>query len=797
VYIRIARWCFQHRIFVVVAWIVGFVAIQAISAGVGTDFNEQFDSLGSESDRGFTVLTDEFSGQGATYLQGKIVVASENGVDTPEVRAAFDELIAIAREAEGVSAVGPFDEASGGRQISPSGNIAYAELEGDDDAITFNDTVEVGADLVERAEQLEAANPGLRIEIGGAAFAEFEVPESEVIGIAFAIVILILAFGSVLAMGLPMAVALGGVGLGLALSNMLSHVVAMPEFGPIIATMIGLGVGIDYALFVVTRYREGLHEGFEPEAATAAAGDTATRAVVFAGVTVVVSLLGLLLIGLSFVAGLGVAAAVTVAVTILATVTLLPALLGFAKLRVELTRWRGLIAAGLFAIALLGVGLKVPTMFMIFAPLALVVLIAGLFLPILKREVPKPTRKPVESTVWYRWSHVIQRRPWPFLIGGIALLLALAYPLLDLRLGASDEGNYAEDTTTRQAYDLLTEGFGPGYNAPFMAVAELDGPDDLAAFEQVRAAIESTDGVASVSPVIPNDPGNPTAAIVQVYADYAPQSEEAERLIRDLRSDVVPAAEGAAGDSVEVLLTGLVPANIDFSDYLSERQLVFFGVVLLASFVLLMVVFRSILVPIKAVLMNLLSIAAAYGVIVALFQWGHLSGITGLADGPIEPWAPMMLFAIVFGLSMDYEVFLLSRIREEYEHTGDAKNSVADGLASTARVITAAAAIMVVVFGSFVLEDDRISKLMGVGLAVAVLLDATVVRMILVPATMELLGDRNWWIPKWLDKILPRLHVEGSPNHKVEIARINAEVLAAERVEYAPEPVEREPEPVS
>ena len=783
-YIRIARWCYRHRVMVVVAWLVAFVAIQAISAAVGTGFSEEFESLGSESDRGFQVLRDDFGGQGASFLQGKIVVQADGGVDTPEVRAVFDEMVSIARAEEGMTSVGPFDQGAAG-QISADGTVAYATLEGNEDLLTFNDTVEVGKSLLERAEELEAATPGTQIEIGGAAFAEFEVPSSEVIGIAFAIVILILAFGSVLAMGLPLAVAFAGVGIGIALANLASNITTMPEFGPIIATMIGLGVGIDYALFVVTRYREGLHEGFAPEPATAAAGDTATRAVVFAGVTVVVSLLGLLLIGLGFVAGLGVAAAITVAVTIAATLTLLPALLGFAQLRIELTRWRGLIAAGFVAVALLGVGFKVSTLALGAFALAVVVLIAGLFVPALKREVPKLTPKPVERSVWYRWSHVIQRRPWGFLIGGVAVLLLLAYPLLDLHLGASDEGNYAEDTTTRQAYDLLTDGFGPGYNAPFMAVAELDGPGDLAAFEQVVAAIGGTDGVATVTPVIPNDPTNPTAALVQVFADFSPQSVEAEQLILDLRADTIPAAEAASGDSVEVLLTGNVPANIDFADYLSGRQIVFFAVVLLASFVLLMVVFRSILVPLKAVVMNLLSIASAYGVIVALFQWGHLSSITGLADGPIEPWAPMMLFAIVFGLSMDYEVFLLSRIREEYEHTGDAKNSVANGLTSTARVITAAAAIMVVVFGSFVLEDDRISKLMGVGLAVAVLLDATVVRMILVPATMELLGHKNWWIPKWLDRILPKLHVEGSPGHKVAIAAIQADVDAAPA---APEP---------
>jgi RND superfamily putative drug exporter len=307
-----------------------------------------------------------------------------------------------------------------------------------------------------------------------------------------------------------------------------------------------------------------------------------------------------------------------------------------------------------------------------------------------------------------------------------------------------------------------------------MAVAELADPSDVASFEQTLAAIEQDPDVAFVTPPIPNDPEQPTAVLAQVYSNHSPQSIETENLVERLRSDVVPAATQA--DGVDVLLTGNVPATIDFTDYLRERQLLFFGVVLLASFVLLMIVFRSLLVPVKAVLMNMLSIAGAYGAVVALFQWGHFSSITGVAPGPIEPWAPMMLFAIVFGLSMDYEVFLLSRIREEYEHTGDPKNSVADGLASTARVITAAAAIMVVVFGSFILEDNRVSKLMGVGLAMAVFLDATIVRMILVPATMELLGHRNWWIPRWLGKILPQLHVEGSPNHKAEIAAIAADV---------------------
>ncbi|HRE00783.1 MAG TPA: MMPL family transporter [Ilumatobacteraceae bacterium] len=776
-YIRIARWCFKHRVIVVVAWAIAFVVIQAVSSAVGTDFSQEFDSLGSESDRGFAVLREDFGGDGASYLKGTIVVRAEQGIDTPHVRGAVDQLLTEARGVEGIGVVGPFDAQANG-QVSADGTIAFATLEGNEDLVTFNDTAALGKDLLDLGNNLETQIPGLQVEIGGQAFSQFEVPESEVIGIAFAIVILILAFGSVLAMGLPMAVALAGVGIGIALSNLASNITAMPEMAPIIATMIGLGVGIDYALFVVTRYREGLHDGFPPEAATAAAGDTATRAVVFAGLTVVVSLLGLLLIGLSFVAGLGVAAAITVAVTIAATVTLLPALLGFAKLRVELTRWRGLLAAGLVAVALLGVGLKVDVL-LFAAPLGVLVLIAGLFVPVLKRPVKMPARKPVEQSIWYRWSHVIQRHPWKSLLAGVAILLLCAFPLLDLRLASTDEGNFPDDSTTRQAYDLLAEGFGPGFNSPLIVVAKVGSEADLSAFTSVVAAVKADPGVIDDGlPPFPNNPDNPTAAIAQVYSRTSPQSVETAELVERLRNDVVPAAEAATGGQVEAFVTGLVPADIDFSDYMSGRQLIFFGVVLAASFILLMIVFRSVLVPVKAVIMNLLSIAGAYGAVVALFQWGHFGSITGIAEGPIEPWAPMMLFAIVFGLSMDYEVFLLSRIREEYEHTGDAKNSVADGLASTARVITAAAAIMVVVFGSFILEDNRVSKLMGTGLAMAVLLDATVVRMLLVPATMELLGHKNWWIPKWLDRILPKLHVEGAPTHTDDIARIVAETEA-------------------
>ncbi len=423
-------------------------------------------------------------------------------------------------------------------------------------------------------------------------------------------------------------------------------------------------------------------------------------------------------------------------------------------------------------------------------------IVASFAVPALRREVPRRERKPIEQSGWYKWSHMIQDRPWPFLAAGLAILLFLAVPLLSMRLGFADEGNFPEESTTRQAYDLLAEGFGPGFNGPFIAVARVDGDEGFADFQAVVEAIAADEGVQSVTPAFPNNLANPdldapTAALVRIVPTDAPQDEAAYDTVDRLRQQVIP---NTAPEGLDVVLTGSVPVSIDFSAYLGERSQVFFGVVLLVSFVLLMAVFRSLLVPLKAVIMNGLSIAAAYGVVVALFQWGHLSAITGIEPAPIEPFIPMMMFAIVFGLSMDYEVFLLSRVKEEYERTGDPKNSVADGLASTARVISAAAAIMVVVFGSFILEDERVSKVFGVGLGVAVLLDATLVRMLLVPATMELLGKRNWWIPSWLDRILPQLSVEGAPDHEEQVAAMQAEVEA--ELEAAAAEPEEPPQPV-
>jgi RND superfamily putative drug exporter len=776
VFLRLGTWCHDRKWLVVGAWIGVLLFGGMVTGVVGNGFRDEFNLPDVESRTGFDILDDNFGGQG-TGITGTIVFQAEQGVDDPQVRqemqALFDEVAGL----DNVERVeSPYDE-GGERQISDQppteGTIAYANVEMPDD-IEFPQAERIRNEILEQAPEIE----GVNIELGGIIFAEFEEPSSEILGVAFAVVILILAFGSVLAMGLPIGVALFGIGLGSLITILLSNVLPVPEFATFLGTMIGLGVGIDYALLIVTRYREQLHAGHTVRESVGIALDTAGRSVLFAGTTVVISLLGMLVMQVGFVSGLAVAAASVVAVSVVASLTLLPALIGLAGHRVELTRWRGLIAAGLLAVGLAGLGLGFAPL-MIGFPLAIIVLVLGIFVPVLKRPVRMRPPKPRRETLAYRWSRVIQHRPWTAALIGAAALLILAIPMLSLRLGFSDESNFDEETTTRQAYDLLVAGFGPGFNGPFILAAELPEGTDVGDLDAISEAVAADEGVAFVSDARPNDPENPTAAMWQLVPTSAPQDAATSDMVDRLRDDVLPPAEEQAG--VDVMVTGTTAVNEDFSDYLEERLPYFFVAVLTLSFLLLMVVFRSVLVPLKAVIMNLLSISAAYGIVVALFQWGWLSDITGVAPAPIEPWAPMMLFAIVFGLSMDYEVFLLSRVREEWHRTGDSRTSVADGLAATAKVITAAAAIMVFVFGAFILENDRVVKLMGVGLASAILLDATIVRMLLVPATMELLGDRNWWLPRWLDRILPDIDVEG-----------HAEPIPEDE---APEP-ERAPEPV-
>ncbi len=771
---RLARtsiWCFDHRIAAVGLWVAGLAAVFGAAGLIGPSYDATGNVPDSESATGFDVLEEHFPNLGAGGMSGTIVFRADQGVDDPEVTAAMEELFALVEagfpdeagvaQHPGATVISPYAEEGGGqiaREGPLAGELAYAQVNLAAH-VDLTESALLGAEIAARTPAVE----GLEVVPGGSALGEGTLPSSELIGLAFAVVILIVAFGSVLAMGLPVAVALGGVAAGSALTLLLSNLFTVPEFTATVGAMIGLGVGIDYALFIVTRFRRGLHEGLSPRSAMVVATDTAGRAVVLAGVTVVVSLLGMLLIGIPLVTGLGIGASVTVLATMVTSVTLLPALLGLARERVEVTRWRGLLAAAFVALALFGAGAGLPPVAAGGAVLAALTLVVSVAVRPLRREVPRRPAKPVRDTVAYRWSRTIQRRPWPWFAAGTIALLVLASPVLALRLGVADESTYPEGSYTLRAYELMAEGFGAGFNGPLLLTVVPGPGDPPEAVADLEAALAGTPGVAVVAPAVPNRPGSPDAYVVTVVPTTPPQDEATTDLVTRLRDDVVPSA--VAGTGLDVDLTGSAAANIDLTDYLSRRVLVFFGVVLALSFVLLMVVFRSVLVPLKAVIMNALTMAATYGVLVAVFQWGWGGSVFDVSGAPIEPFMPLILFAIVFGLSMDYEVFLLSRVREEYVRTGDPVESVADGLASTARVITAAAAIMIVVFGSFALEDDRLIKMLGTGLAVAVLLDVTLVRMLLVPATMELLGARNWWMPAWLDRIVPRLSVERTDRH--------------------------------
>ncbi len=708
---RLARFCYRRRWFVLAFWVLLLVGVNVVASSLGSAFHTDFNSPDSESKKAEQLLQREFPSQGGAA--GSIVWEAKAGINDPAVRADVSDLLTQIKavDPQSITVVSPYTPA-GERQISADGTIAYATVnfsQGRNDVGPLTDQIR---DL--RAAAQSKAGDVVTVELGGGIFQDpFQPPASEALGLLAAMIILLIAFGSLLAMGLPILTALFGIGSGIAIVTILSHVMGMPDFTTQLAAMIGLGVGIDYALFIVTRYRENLEAGMEPEQAVVVSINTAGRAVLFAGTTVVISLLGMFLMGLSFVRGLATGASLTVFMTMLASVTLLPAVLGFVGRNID------------------------------------------------KFGLPHKKNRRHRETIWYRWSRAIQHRPWPAALSGLTILLLLAAPVLSMRLAFNDEGSLPTSDTARRGYDLLSKGFGPGFNGPFfIAVEGQNGAKvDMAAAQKLSSALGSSAGVAAVTPPVASPNGN--AALIRLYPTSAPQDAETAQLLHQLRNEVVPAA--TAGTSDTAFIGGFTASGEDFAAFIGSRLPIFIGGVLLLSFLLLMIVFRSVLVPLKAVIMNLLSIGAAYGVIVAVFQFGWGASLIGVAKaGPIEPWVPMMLFAIVFGLSMDYEVFLLSRVQEEYHRTGDNGLAVADGLAATARVITAAAAIMVFVFGSFVLGDQPQIKVFGLGLAVAVLIDATIVRLLLVPATMELLGDKNWWIPRWLDRILPRLNVEGT-----------------------------------
>jgi putative drug exporter of the RND superfamily len=694
---RLAGAAHRRRVLVVVLWLVAVAA--AIGAGrvASGEFKADYTARGSDSRAAQDLLTERFPA--AAGEQVSVVVRTDGPVTDPAVRTSVEGLLAdIATVPHVLSAPSPYGQEGA---VSADGRTLQATVRLDaanPDAMPVADTERIIA-LAEGVER-----PGLEVALGGQVVQQATQGEigSEGIGLAAAAIILLLVFGSVVAAGLPILVAVVGLGVSASLVGVVAAVVDVPDWSTSLAAMMGIGVGVDYVLLLVTRYREFLGRGLSPRAATMAMADTAGRSVLVAGSTVVVSLLGLFGMGLSSMRGAALVTILAVLVVMLSSVTLLPALLGFVGHRIDRLR-----------------------------------------LPVPRSRAARP--------LGARWAAAVQRRPWVGLGVGLALLTVLALPFLGVRYGFPDAGNDRAGTTTRQAYDLLADGFGPGANGPLLLVSE----DSGAALTALRDRVAATPGVASVSAPQPAPGGD--AALMTVVPTTSPQSVDTEDLVHTLRTTV-------AGTGVHV--GGVTAAAVDTNEDMSSRLPLLVGFVVGLSFLLLLSVFRSVVVAVKAAVLNLLSLAAAYGVVALVLEGGWAGRLIGIdTPTPLPAFVPILMFAVLFGLSMDYEVFLLSRIRERWLATGDSARSVTEGLAGTARVVTAAAAIMIAVFAAFVPSPEVFLKVIGVGMASAILVDATVVRMLLVPAAMQLLGRANWWLPGWLDRVLPRVQVEGADDH--------------------------------
>ncbi|QUW93962.1 MMPL family transporter [Streptomyces sp. V17-9] len=708
----LARWCVQHRLAAVLLWLLAFGGVATAATVAGSAYSNDYGIPDTGSDRAYRLLESRFPDLGGD--SDTIVWHTTTGtVRAPDVEQAMTRTLDRVADLPGVAAVtNPYHD-SDSPLISENADTAYA-------TVTFDaasqdiDPAQARA-VVDTAEAAET--DGLQVELGGSAIALTESGGShlaEAVGVAVAAVVLFLAFGTVAAALLPIATALVSVGTAYAGITLLGHAMTVADFAPMLGTLIGLGVGIDYALFIVTRHRRGLKRGLSVTDAAAEAVATTGRAVVFAGATVCIALLGMLILRLSFLNGVAVAASLTVILTVAASVTLLPALLSYIGPRALSRRERRRLA----------------------------------------EHGPEPE---VPTGLAARWSAFVERRPK--LLGALALVVitVLALPTLGLRLGTSDQGNDPRGTTTRQAYDLLADGFGPGVNGPLTLVTEVRGAEDRLALDNLDATLRTTEGVSSVTPVMYNSGGD--AAHLTVVPESAPQSQQTSDLVERLRSEVLPRAE--AGTALDVHVGGVTAGYDDFADVIVGKLPLFVGVVIGLGCLLLLLAFRSVGIPLKAAAMNVAAVAAAFGVVVAIFQWGWGSELLGLGSaGPIEPFLPVIMVSVLFGLSMDYQVFLVSRMYEEWLETGDNRRAVRVGLAETGRVINSAAVIMISVFLAFVLSGDRVIAMFGIALAAAVALDAFVLRTLLVPALMHLLGRANWWLPRRLDALLPRISIE-------------------------------------
>ncbi len=723
--IGLTRWCIAHRRWVVIGWVVIAIATTVIAGAIGRQYATNFSLPGTESQHVTDLLAKEFPTQGGD-VDTFVFHTASGSVRDPRVRAAITPLLQkVSGMPHVVSVLSPYS-LRGAAEISKDGRTAFATINYTKRANLLPDNT--GKPVLDAVNQIHV--PGLQVAAGGQVIEQaegFSVGPATSVGVIAALVILLLTFGSLLAAGMPLITAGLGLITGIALVGLATHITSMSNISPELAIMIGLGVGIDYALFILTRFKENYARNPDVAASITGAMDTSGRAILLAGTTVVIALLGMFATGVTFMYGLAIASVLAVLLVLAASLTVLPALLAFFG-----------------------------------------------------EKVARPTRsarrreakgQAPRQSAWRRWSVTVQGRPWPLAAVSVAVMVAFLIPFFGMRLDASDAGNDPASTSTYHAFNLLADGFGAGFNGPMLIAAELSDPAQKASLPALRSELQRTPDVAAVTPPRVSPSGR--VAVMEVYPHSAPQAVATTNLVHHLRDDVLPPF--ASKFQARPLVGGFTAGSIDFSGVLSSKLPLFIGIVVVLSALLLFVIFRSLVIPIQAAIMNLLSIGAALGVTVLIFQDGVFASVLGISKGPIEPWIPVLMFAVVFGLSMDYEVFLISRIREEWVRRRDATQAVADGIAFTGKVISAAAAIMVCVFLSFMLGDERTIKEFGFGLAAAVFLDALVIRCVMLPAVLEILGPATWRLPHWLDMRLPRINIEG---HSAEAEGLDSQLAA-------------------